>query len=393
MEFCELQDFLNSHSSSKFYIEFEEYYTNHLAHLVIALYHLGSDRETNLRFSKNYIERKKLEGPEGKAFNFHESQNVDKKDEGVPELLGKRRGFGKLVHFYLKELHSLDGNLDKLISKHLSFLVPGFLGAAAHGLIHLGYGYSVKNANVVTEGLAYMHHSYYHIDMTREALPNLKEFGKGNLAIHEVFDEVRSDHELYEYMKRERLNQRIQNMDKNVFQTKVLAICERGNALMTHVHKLKLEENLLDDPDQLMSWTLDQVILAYLCAENRNDFFLLHGITSGWALNAVIKLIKDNNVKLDLVRTFILGILGLYIVQGRPKLDLDLRFEPKVDGLSWEGLVQEALKLPDNSDEHIFKLLHVCKERASVNKDNDSMYKRAVRLVLDHPFVFYPDDP
>ena len=43
----------------------------------------------------------------------------------------------------------------------------------------------------------------------------------------------------------------------------------------------------IEEVRRLMDWALEMALTVYVCAEKRNDFFLLHGVTSAWALTKV----------------------------------------------------------------------------------------------------------
>ena len=135
--------------------------------------------------------------------------------------------------------------------------------------------------------------------------------------------------------------------------------------------------------------------MLYQAAKNRNDFFLLHGVTSAWALEQVLPLIQDRQVAMGMVRTFLAGLFGLYLVRHRPKLVPDLLIEPE-DVEEWEQVMGKVLALPPDTDEHVFKLAHVCRSLAFKTDDDDEdaldlLCRRSVLTVLQRPFVVYPE--
>ena len=65
------------------------------------------------------------------------------------------------------------------------------------------------------------------------------------------------------------------------------------------------------DPEILMNWIVDHSIFLYQMAENRNDFFLLHGITASWALANIIPLLKSTEDKLDVLQKFLCILLAV----------------------------------------------------------------------------------
>ncbi len=57
-----------------------------------------------------------------------------------------------------------------------------------------------------------------------------------------------------------------------------------------YVDSIKVPDGILDplDVDALGSWIVDMAFLVYLCFETKNDFFILHGVTSAWSLKQVV---------------------------------------------------------------------------------------------------------
>lgn len=136
MNTTQLSSILLRHSTNSYYIVYQGYLVNHLSHGIIALSRLGANSERVNRFIEWYVPR--LEDP-GK---FRDEENI----KNTTEILGKRQSFYGLVNAYKEELEKRDGSLEKLIADKFPSLFPGLLGAALHGLIHLGYGYAAKSA-------------------------------------------------------------------------------------------------------------------------------------------------------------------------------------------------------------------------------------------------------
>ncbi len=95
-------------------------------------------------------------------------------------------------------------------------------------------------------------------------------------------------------------------------------------------------------------------------SENRNDFFILHGITSAWALSNIIHLMNSNEMKLEMLQNFICVLLAVYIAKDCPKLNPDYLTSPDVSNIAWEDIIERTLKMPLGTDEHEYKLVQVC---------------------------------
>jgi hypothetical protein len=73
-----------------------------------------------------------------------------------------------------------------------------------------------------------------------------------------------------------------------------------------------------DSIDTLAKWVVDQTIIVYLGGENRNDFFLLHLVTSAWSLRQLLGAGLEESSAKDMILHFLCAFLALYLVQKRP---------------------------------------------------------------------------
>jgi hypothetical protein len=60
------------------------------------------------------------------------------------------------------------------------------------------------------------------------------------------------------------------------------------------------------ESNALIHWVIDHIIRVYTMAENRNDFFLLHGVTSSWALAQILPAIKSEETRMEILQGSIL---------------------------------------------------------------------------------------
>ncbi len=84
-----LHAFLRDNStSSKFYIEYDDFLSNHLSHAAVALYHLG---DTKQHFEEYLLRHyaNKLEQKDGKTSKEQNASNVT----DVSALVGKRQNY------------------------------------------------------------------------------------------------------------------------------------------------------------------------------------------------------------------------------------------------------------------------------------------------------------
>ncbi len=189
--------------------------------------------------------------------------------ESVEELLGQRKGFYKLLaHFkrLLKERYEND--LTRLITGEFVRLAPG-LGAAAHPLIHVGYGRVINDADIVVEGLAHMHHNHCQFSFERP-LPDIGLLGRGQLDILGVLRAAAANNALFEYMESRMQAEQFRALGTGEFGMAMMALMERGSDLVDYVHMLKVPE-FPGGVKQLMYWVVDQTFIVYLASKARYE--------------------------------------------------------------------------------------------------------------------------
>ena len=122
-----------------------------------------------------------------------------------------------------------------------------------------------------------------------------------------------------------------------------------------------MPKTAFEDSDAMMDWIVDQAIILYVTSEVDNDFVLLHGITSAWALKIILRQVKNPMHRLESIRVLLAIILMAYVSQGRPRLDLD-KLKNDSELPSWDEIRQRSFSIKKfPGDEHIFKLIHVRK--------------------------------
>ena len=116
-------------------------------------------------------------------------------------------------------------------------------------------------------------------------------------------------------------------------------------------------------------------------AENRNDFFILHGLICSWALSNIIHLMKSTEIKLEILQNFICILLAFYIAKDRPKLNPEYLVTPDVSNLTWENIIAKTIKMPLGTDELEYKVVQVIfwENVWSFNKNHIWMLLRKAR--------------
>lgn len=381
MTTSEIASMLGSHSTEKYFIEYNGFLSNHLAHGIIALHRVGAPPARVERFVKWYTPKL-------------ESTNYDVTDDRpVQELKGKRVAFYTILRHYENLLKEKYKNVDELIKHEYPHVSNGLAGSALHGTIHLGYGYSVGNERIILEGLAYTFHSYRPI-VTSKSDDDLAAFGNGSAEVTDALKKLRENKDLLLLVKEGIKEERWKPLKLGRFQLSVCyLLTDHGDLLTDLVLSLKfgpeLRSNDLSlDPVKLGRRVVYLSVLVYATAEARNNFFLLHGVTCAWALYQIIPLLStENGVKA--LREFLTVLLAVYVAEGMPDLNVPLKGEAFTEN-DWADLVSRALDV--DRDEHCYKLMQVCYEMAKdaqQNGEDPNVYVQAAQSTLKYDLHFF----
>jgi hypothetical protein len=125
-------------------------------------------------------------------------------------------------------------------------------------------------------------------------------------------------------------------------------------------------------------------------AENRNDFFILHGITCSWALSKILHLIPSTELKLEILQNFICILLAVYIAKDRPKLNPEYLVTPDVSNVTWDDIIARTIKMPLGTDEHEFKVVQVYSLQ-TCSKGGFKLQPTFLKFSLDQGFLIFCD--
>lgn len=379
---------LQEHSTQRHFIEYGGYLSNHMAHGIIALYHLGQPVSRMNRFVDWYAER--LEAKEK-----HPDSKPHVSDDELPNLLGKNEQYYSLVAHYEKALNeTYDGSLSKLIQKEFPKLSKGIMSSALHGLIQTGYGFSVDHARIVAEGLAYIHYDYFPIKMPQEVFDVL--LGNGEHDVLDVLKEMQQDAELVNTVNECNIPGRYPEVgtDMSSFGLKSRVLAQlRGEQIGTYCNKIKIPAEVLKADNQaeaIGQWFIKTAIFVYGSAEVKNDFFLLHGVTAAWSLSQLLPSLEKENIECA-AKTFACCLLITYAAQGFSKIlsNDELQEETALASvIDFKELIARATCI--DHDEHVIKLVQVCNDICDENASEQftAVCKRAANRALTEAFVF-----
>ena len=366
---------LRGTDTGKYFIEYDGFLSNHLAHGVIALRRLGASSERVQQFVDWYVPRL-------------ETSDYDKLDDRpFEDLKGERTGFYTILEEYERRLSVLNNDVDRLIKQGYPSLSLGLAGSALHGTIHLGYCYSAGHVKGVLEGLAYTFHSYRPV-ISSKTDQDLAAFGSGTVDVLDVLKQVRDDRELCDSIIAGAELEKYTSLKLGKFQRQICYLLgDRGDDIWRYVLSVMVPTDI-KRPDggvdtvklarRLVYWS----VLCYVTSEIRNHFFLLHGVTCAWSLLQIVPILETPDA-IAACRNFTAVLVAVYIACKAPELRVPVT-ETTVDKESWEALINRQFDA--NRDEHCYKLLQVCRDMATDSDkfgENAALYYQAAQITTD----------
>lgn len=115
----------------------------------------------------------------------------------------------------------------------------------------------------------------------------------------------------------------------------------------------------------------------------RLDFFLAHGLTSAHGFSVVMPHLPTTLDKVRLIRTHWIAMLVLYIVQGRPFIDLASRIEPyqtAIEANSWDVIISKSTIV---TEEHVPKVVLALLEAERDCGERDGLWRAVAAMTVD----------
>jgi hypothetical protein len=401
-------------------------FTNHLMHGVVALVGLGAPDVKVASFARHYAQH--LDPA------YKKSADTGITQETLKDFYGKRKNYPDLIEFFCTELESLrvSGShvdpLALLLQQHIPDLVDGGIGGAAfHPIIHIGYGLMqdgsgdfIASQRDVIDGLAYMAYSCrrpvggtssYEIaeSMVKELglKKEVPQWGSGpEYGIPDLSDtflmlieSFRSNEEVRKMMSQLpdlASSSQYDSMEPaSRFEKKMAALSDdHGNNLIDNyarkaviaLHSRFIGEKSISFISYLMKAVIDGTIGVYANSSIADDFFLLHGVTSSWALRRVLYYFDSFDVSLQILIAYLKAIFSAYVTQGMPTMVSKVPVESLP---SWKDIVKKAVGCSDDVDEHVYKLVYTCCEAEKLYGSSSSqLYKRAAAQKMG--FIDWP---
>ncbi|OWF52361.1 uncharacterized protein LOC110447848 [Mizuhopecten yessoensis] len=391
-----LAEILQEYSTQKYFIEYQGFKSNHMAHGIVALNELGASQTKIGEFAKWCT--KLLEPPEHPDHTGEDPDTPPVSDQTLPDLLGKRKSYYGIRNNYISKLNTC-GSLEDVIKAEFPKLSRGLGCVAMHGLIQLGYGFHAGHGTVVSEGLAYMHHSYQPIifDETK-AESDIENFGKGDTDVLDILSEMKADSSLRQHMLDGALvNKKLGKYLGDGFSNRFVFLTNNsGDILLQYANRINIPftRDGITETEFLINlsdWLTDQAIAVYAMSERQNDFFLLHGVTSAWSLRQIIPYLCPKDA-MDAMRTFACDLMAVYLTVDAPALTKAITTDAgSVTDETWREIVDTLLTQElDPHEEHLLKLVHVCLAQWKNNKlsSKAGFYVDAAKSCLIHKMSF-----
>jgi len=344
--------------SQEHHIEYQVYLANHMVHALVALHRLGARPERLREYYADYA--KKLEPSVAPASRIGE--------HNWREFVGAKQYFLDYVEFFLQQIEQ--SSVRAVLLKYLPTFTDSLAACAFHTLIELGYGLVSGTTRGVARGLAYMCYGY----ISFGTLPPYEKAADSSPAYFEVLGKIAHDSALDDTS--------IVAKRKEGFQNCLVYLTSNYQQPMLACYQMWYRDLGSKPTATIMEWVraLMRGLVSLHHATGDRRFFVLHGVTSLYALKKVLLALGDERdeekdttaLKLSLFRHFWFMMFPTYIAEGKPKLptgDEPIEQTP----LSWNELQEKVI---EHDDEHVLKLVQVCKEEyeeeVALNGGNDA---------------------
>lgn len=380
----------NKYSTQNYYIEYNKYFFNHLAHGAIALSYLKCPEPIIEEYMKKYSQSKlssiRQYENENHVITYDNDQYIKWNDLNL--YLGKREKYYNILEMYQYDLKNIyHDNINQLIYERFNSLSYGIGCSAFHGLIHVGYGIFSRNIRIILEGISFITYAYLpfkYVPIDNENDNEEKSNNNNNILMNINEDSILNILNIIHNQKD--IEQIILNncsdkkttteKNKGTFQEAMIILSKYGlNILSRYVdHILHLIPNINNHHDlkQVSNMLLKTCIEIYSYCENEtyNDFFLLHGVTSAWSLYQLLPWLPLKDT-LSIIQTFLLCLISTYAIVGSPFININIINNINVDVTQKEiyQLIEKYMPKKSNLDNsnddisfletHSYKLMQV----------------------------------
>lgn len=362
-----LRQLLRRFGSDKYHIEYNDFFSSHVLHALVALHHLGA---SNARLDEHAsLHATWLEA----AKPIELDRPID--DDNWKSLRGRRRNYREFSAFFLSKIRL--SSAGEVVGRYVPEMASGGLCVAAfHPLIHIGYGLLAEQDEDVADGLAYMAFAFRSpqpdhslIEGAGKAVSFATAGAQGPFGhpVLSLIRTLRSDERLNMLLElfAERLDPATfeKGSGLGMFDRRMFMVDDHARSILL---KYVDDSGLLPSPDAspvelrcAFRSLFEGAVLVFALSRPKDDFFLLHGVTSAFALYMVLQHLLPTVHKLNVIRYFCAGLLATFVVRDMPAV-VDVAEWPESGRVpEWDTLIKSAIA---NDDEHTIKLVFSCCE-------------------------------
>jgi len=197
----------------------------------------------------------------------------------------------------------------------------------------MGYGVYIiemDGGKLAIDGLAYLAYAFHPL--------NIPASSPSNESVESLFKRVQEQHKKDGPCTNKSIK----------FDDRIQLLLEQECNILTLFNSFKIES--IQDSTNVMDQLASLVINLY---HSSDDFFILHGITSCYALKLVLSCLNLKDIP-SVVHGYALALLVTYIIQNQPTLEIT---KARASNLSWDTICSRVLSY---SDEHVIKLVWTC---------------------------------
>lgn len=373
------KDILEEINCHQLHPEYDGYLYNHITHGVIALYILGADESRVTQFTDWYKNKRNVT-----QLDIAQARIGHEFSEDVSDLMGTRQSFHEILVYY-DNLAKSEG-VDSVVRDFYPSLGTGFVTGLLHGLIHLGYGCSVKSQEMMIEGLAYLHYAYEPFSYDMTPANEIIHFGKGLRSFSAILESIRKNTELRQ--KVESFHNELKHLNLGLFQPRLIGISHyMANDFIQLAHQVKLPDFFSYETHNILmlirltDWITLKVLDMFCRCEIVNDFVILHGVIGCWALRHILTYLKFDDA-LVAVRNYMAVIFAIFTMERCCPLSRNIpELKHPLQEAHWQSVIKEITAI--DADEHVFKLSQVCYclwNEGYKGSDYDAMFVSAIKI-------------
>ena len=309
----------------QWHIEYGGYLSNHLTHNWVVM---GAAHAPDERFRWWHdLYMHKLEQSPAREPGPLEPCRTCTPGEAITEetwltcIEREREGFAGYRDFF--DARISENGVSAVLRKYLPPLLPGLAGAALHPLIHTGWGMDANHEHMLADGLAYMATAFQPLATEAPHTPPTELWSPDGLtpiAATLAYLTKAREQGLSEISDEASKTEEYLSLERGYFQHRIITFDDSELPLGASLNEAgplglpALDEPLLPAIEECV------VLLSAALRASKNEFFVLHGLTS---LHAVLTLIPHLGAKdqRDAITHWWRAVMATLVSQDFPELE------------------------------------------------------------------------